>query len=68
MPIAHEHDGRVTVYYARDFINSAQVRFPEIARLTRQQVEALDMIDRLAASDRFRLDMDFRPGDIQFFA
>jgi hypothetical protein len=26
----------------------------------------MDMVDALAASDRIRLDMDFRPGDMQF--
>ena len=29
-------------------------------------VEAMELIDKLANSERFRLDMDFRPGDIQF--
>jgi hypothetical protein len=29
-------------------------------------VEAMELVDTLANSDRFRLDMDFRPGDIQF--
>lgn len=47
------------------YIKSAQ-RFPEVPRLTDQQLEAMDLIDELVASDRFRLDMDFRPGDIQF--
>ena len=26
----------------------------------------MDLLDELAASDTFRLDMDFQPGDIQF--
>ena len=30
------------------------------------QNEAMDMLDTLAASDTFRLDMDFQQGDIQF--
>jgi hypothetical protein len=29
-------------------------------------IEAMELIDTLANSERFRLDMDFRPGDIQF--
>ena len=35
-------------------------------RLTEAQNEAMDMVDALAASDAFRFDMDFRPGDMQF--
>ena len=66
IPIVHDHAGLTTVYFARDFIESAQARFPEIPRLTEAQVEALGLMERLAASDRFRFDMAFRPGDMQF--
>ncbi len=66
MPIVHRFAGRTTVYFARDFIDSAQKRFDDIPRLSAAQVEALDMVERLAESEEFRLDMDFRPGDMQF--
>lgn len=66
IPILHHHAGRTSVYFARDFIDSAQKRFPDISRLTKSQTEALDLVERLAESDEFRLDMDFRPGDMQF--
>lgn len=66
IPIVHRYQGRTTVYFARDFIESAQKRFDEVPRLTPAQIEVLDMIERLAESDEFRLDMDFRPGDVQF--
>ncbi len=66
IPIVHHHAGRTSVFFARDFIDSAQERFADIPRLTEAQVEALDMIETLAESDDFRLDMDFRPGDMQF--
>jgi hypothetical protein len=65
IPIFHRHNGQITAIYARDFIAAAQARFPDLPRLTHAQVEAMDLIDQLAASDEFRLDMDFRPGDIQ---
>lgn len=65
MAIVHQHAGHVTTIYARDFIEAAQ-RFPEVPRLTAAQVEAMDLVDSLAASDALRLDMDFRPGDMQF--
>jgi hypothetical protein len=57
--------GRLFTQHGRSYVESAQ-RLPEVPRLTAQQVEALDLMDSLCASDEFRLDMDFRPGDIQF--
>jgi len=66
MPIAHRHDGYTTIFFARDFIESAQRRFADVPRLSARQIEALDLVERLAESDEFRLDMDFRPGDMQF--
>ena len=66
MPIVHHHAGLLSVIYARDFIEAAQRRFAEVPRLTAEQTEAVDLFDQLAASDEFRLDMDFRPGDLQF--
>ena len=65
MPIFHPDGGFLTTTYNRDFITAAQ-RFDEVPRLTDQQIEAMDMLDELADSDHIRLDMDFRPGDMQF--
>lgn len=57
--------GRLFCVHGRTYIDSAQ-RFPEVPRLTPTMIEAMELIDTLANSDRFRLDMDFKPGDIQF--
>ena len=57
--------GRLFCQHGRTYIDSAQ-RFPEVPRLTPRMVEAMELIDTLANCDHFRLDMDFRPGDIQF--
>jgi len=65
MPIFNPYRGYLTTTYNRDFITAAQ-RFDEVPRLTDEQVEAMDLADALADSDDIRLDMDFRPGDIQF--
>jgi hypothetical protein len=65
LAIFHDHAGEISAIYARSFIQAAQTR-PDVARLTAAQTEAMDMVDALAASDRIRLDMDFRPGDMQF--
>lgn len=66
MPILHRHQGKTSVYFARDFIESAQRRFPKIPRLTPEQVEALDLVEQLAESEGLRLSIEFEPGDIQF--
>ena len=34
-------------------------------RLLPEQIEAMDLLDKLVASDRLRFDMVFEPGDIQ---
>jgi hypothetical protein len=65
MPIFHHYAGMLTTMYSRDFISVAQQR-PGVPALTNLQIEALDFLDELAASDEFRLDMDFRRGDVQF--
>ena len=65
MPIFHHYGGSLTVTYNRDFITGA-VRFDDVPPLSEAQVEAMDLADELADNDRLRLDMDFRPGDIQF--
>lgn len=65
LPVAHHHDGELSVIYARDFIEAAQ-RFPGVPRLTALQIEAMDLLDALADDPAFYLDMAFEPGDIQF--
>ena len=65
MPIQHHHDGVVSTIFARDFIDSC-IRFPEVPAHTPQQKEALDYALELANSDDLRLDMELRPGDMQF--
>jgi hypothetical protein len=52
MAIVHDFGGCLTTIYARDF--------------TPQQLEAMNLMDELANSPDFRLEMDFRPGDMQF--
>jgi hypothetical protein len=58
------HEGRLTVHYTRRYIDSAQ-RFDDAPRLTEQRIAALDMFDKLANDPDLKLDMEFRPGDIQ---
>jgi len=57
--------GYVTAFYAPHYVRSSQ-RFPDARRLTDLDLAALDCLDRLAEDPALRLDMEFRPGDIQF--
>jgi len=66
MPIFHWHAGRLTCIYVRQYIESAQALFPQARRLTRAQVEAMDLLDELVNDPQIHLSMAFLPGDMQF--
>jgi hypothetical protein len=59
------HAGRLTVFYQRQYIDSAQ-RFESAMRLTPAHVEALDLFDALANDPGLHFGMDLQPGDMQF--
>jgi hypothetical protein len=63
--ICAPHNGRLYTHYGRAHIESA-VRGPGVPALTDDQVAALDLVDELANSPEFVLNMRFRVGDIQF--
>lgn len=65
IPVFMPHKDRVFCQYVRSTVRKAQ-RFPEAPRLTELQEKAFDKMDELAASDEFRLNMEFQPGDMQF--
>ena len=65
IPIYHWHAGRLSCIYVRQYIESAQKQFPQARRLTRAQVEAMDLMDELCNDPEIHLAMDFRPGDMQ---
>ncbi len=64
IPVFNWHKGYLTAIYQRQYIDSAQ-RFDDAPRLSPQQVEALDMFDRLANDPKLNLFMEFKPGDVQ---
>ncbi len=66
MPVYHHHAGRLTCIYVRQYIESAQKHFPEAKRLTRAQMEAMDLLDELVNDPQIHLSMAFLPGDMQF--
>jgi len=66
IPVYHHHDGRLSCIYVRQYIESAQQHFARARRLTRAQVEAMDLLDELLNDARVHLSMAFLPGDMQF--
>lgn len=64
IPVFVPAGDRMAVCYVRRFIQSCQ-RHADVPRLSDAQVAAMDLIDSLAYDPRLKLDMDFRPGDIQ---
>ncbi len=65
MPVFNDFAGYLSAIYSRTYIRSAQ-RFPEARQPTAEDVAALDQFDALAEDRELRLDITFRPGDMQF--
>jgi len=59
------HAGYLTVFYQRQYIDSAQ-RFEGAMTLTPAHIEALDMFDALANDAELNLSMRLQQGDMQF--
>jgi hypothetical protein len=65
IPVLSWHAGKLTVFYQRQYIESAQ-RFRDAPRLTPDHVAALDMLDALAEDPGMHVRMRLEPGDMQF--
>ncbi len=65
IPVFSWHEGFLTVFYQRQYIESAQ-RFEGAMRLTPDHVAALDMFDALANDPEMCFEMQLEPGDMQF--
>jgi hypothetical protein len=65
IPVFNWHEGLLSAIYQRQYIESAR-RFPGVAPLSREQIEALDLFDELANDPDLNLMMDLQPGDMQF--
>lgn len=64
VPIFAPCEGRLITTYVRSAAVKAQA-LPGVPRLTGAQIEAMDVLDALAADPELHLDMEFHPGDIQ---
>jgi len=65
IPVLNWHAGNLTVFYQRQYIESAQ-RFADAPRLTDHHIQALDLFDSLANDPDLNLSMQLQPGDMQF--
>lgn len=65
IPVFSDYADRVTVFYHRQYIESAQ-RFAEAPRLTEAHIEALDFFDELCNDPALHLRMQLEAGDMQF--
>lgn len=65
IPVFSWHEGYLTVFYQRQYIDSAQ-RFENAMRLSPLHIEALDMFDALANDPELHFAMQLKPGDMQF--
>lgn len=61
------HNGRLSVYMSRSAIYAAQ-RFDGAPKLSDEADEALNLMQDLCHEDGIRLDMTFKPGDVQFLS
>lgn len=64
LPVFNFRAGRLLVNYVRSTIDKAQ-RFEQVPRLTREQLDAFELIESIATDPELVLDMRFEPGDIQ---
>jgi len=65
IPVLNWHRGKLTVFYQRQYIESAQ-RFDGVIPLTAEHRAALDLFDELADDPALHIQMRLRPGDMQF--
>ena len=65
IPVLSWHEGYLTVFYQRQYIDSAQ-RFEGAMKLSPEHVEALDMFDAFANNPELCFGMQLQPGDMQF--
>lgn len=66
IPVFHWHEGRLSASFTGEYIESAQRRFPQARRLTREHQAALELLSGLVNDPRIHLAMTFDPGDMQF--
>jgi len=64
LPILRRQGGRVAMFYIGWYIDDAQ-RHAEVPRLSDDEREVMRLLEEIAGSEAFCLEMDFRPCDLQ---
>lgn len=64
-PVVSFVDGVFSTYAGSSMIFSAQ-DYPDVPRLTDEQVEVLHLFDEISQEPGLAIDMDFHPGDVQW--
>jgi len=64
IPVFNWHASLLSAVYHRSYIESAR-RFPEVAPLRLEQIEALNLFDALANDPALHFQMELQTGDIQ---
>jgi len=65
LPLCRFEDGRMRLFFIPWYIRESQ-QHASAPRLSQAQLEAIEFIERAANDPAYYLDMDFRPGDMQF--
>lgn len=66
-PMVSLKQGVFSLYAGSTYIFSAQ-DYPEVPRLTPQQIEVVKLFDEITYAQGMAIEMDFRPGDIQWLS
>ena len=65
IPVFSWHKGFLTCFYHREYIDSAQ-RYENAQKPSNKQIEALNLFDQITNESGMCIEMEFKPGDIQF--
>ncbi|MDQ1153638.1 TauD/TfdA family dioxygenase [Brevundimonas sp. SORGH_AS_0993] len=66
-PVVSLEEGVFSMYAGSLYILTAQ-DYPDVPRITPQQVEVLKLFDEITYEPGMAIEMDFRPGDIQWLS
>ena len=66
-PILDVKDGVMNMYAGSIYIKTAQ-EYPGIPALTQDQIDLLDLFEEITYEPGMAIEMDFRPGDIQWLS
>lgn len=66
-PVISMKDGVFSMYAGSLYIITAQA-YPGVPKLTPEQIEVLELFDKITYEEGMAIEMDFRPGDIQWLS